>query len=349
MFYSGMDKNHPQYMEYLMIIIGFLAVIGLIITIFLRWQKVKRRPVKCLFKEECNKVLDSKYATFFNLPTELMGMLYYALLLVGIGATWWITSELVNAMMVVAATLAVIFSLRQIFMQAVVLRAWCSWCLATAFLNAAIFALLLYAITPEGIVALAENFRSLFLPIHLITAVMALAMATLSDFLFFRFLKDFWISEHEAKFLDRVSEVIWFLVVLFLVSGAAVYLSNMARYNASPKFWVKMIVVAVILVNGLALSMYLSPKLKEIPFHKKDDHLRSQQGRSIRRARTVMFALGPVSIVSWYSAMALGFIKQVPFGLNFWQLLGVYAVLLACGILGGQIMGKIIYRAKRRP
>jgi len=84
----------------------------------------------------------------------------------------------------------------------------------------------------------------------------------------------------------------------------------------------KMIVVAVLLINGLILNLRIAPKLST--------------GAVSKRVRKAAYALGSVSGGSWLSAFILGTMRASP--LPFSQLLGIYVLALGGAILVSQLL-----------
>lgn len=169
--------------------------------------------------------------------------------------------------------------------------------------------------------------RELFTLLHLAAVAVGVGGATITDIFFFRFLRNLRISNGEAKTLRVLSGIIWIAIIFVVLSGVALYASDPARYNGTPKFLAKMIIVAVILANGLLLNLYISPRLSEIKFEK-------ETRQQLRRFRRIAFASGAISLTSWYAALVLGSLRKIP--LAFSTILGVYVVLLVGAILFGQ-------------
>ena len=108
------------------------------------------KPLVCPLRSNCDVVITSKYSKLFGVAVEVWGMLYYmAIAIFHAAAVAYppLLSETVAIISMGVSTLAVIFSLYLVSVQAFVLRQWCTWCLCSAFLCAAIF-LETYASTP---------------------------------------------------------------------------------------------------------------------------------------------------------------------------------------------------------
>lgn len=169
--------------------------------------------------------------------------------------------------------------------------------------------------------------KELFTLLHLAAFAVGVGGATITDVFFFRFLRNLRISNGEAKTLRVLSGIIWIAIILVVLSGIALYASNPARYNETPKFLAKMIIVVVILANGLLLNLYISPHLSEIKFEK-------ETRQQLRQFRKIAFASGAISLTSWYSALVLGSLRKIPLTLT--TILSVYVILLVGAILFSQ-------------
>lgn len=183
--------------------------------------------------------------------------------------------------------------------------------------------------------------RNLFLLLHIVSFAIGLGGATIADIFFFKFLKDFRISEAESETLDTLSRVIWVALGVIVVSGVGLYLPNAEALNQVPKFLVKMIVVGVLIVNGIFLNLLVAPRLVKIAFHQKHFHEKNE----LHHIRKIAFALGAISITSWYSAFFLGFLpKNIPF--NFSEILLAYFLILGVAVVGSQIFDHFFVRQK---
>jgi hypothetical protein len=185
-----------------------------------------------------------------------------------------------------------------------------------------------------------ETFRAGILIAHTIGFALGVGGATVNDFLFFKFLRDLKISHFEAKTLNGVSKVIWLGLIILIISGLGLYLPDAERLNQSSKFLTKMVVVAIILANGIALNLIVSPRLQKISFEKKHSHASGE----LRRLRKIAFALGSVSFVSWYSALALGSLRDLPY--SFLTVLSAYLLVLAAAVSISQLVEYLL--SKRR-
>ncbi|PIR58956.1 MAG: hypothetical protein COU69_02770 [Candidatus Pacebacteria bacterium CG10_big_fil_rev_8_21_14_0_10_56_10] len=125
-----------------MIVLVILSTIGLVNALALYWQyrlfRQTNRPMFCLIGEDCSRVVGSRYGATFGIKNDLLGAVYYAAV-IGLAGAAQVFPELtptVGRLMVVTIVPAAALSLYLFYIQARVLRSWCSWCLIGIGLNA---------------------------------------------------------------------------------------------------------------------------------------------------------------------------------------------------------------------
>lgn len=108
------------------------SIIGLADTLYLSYHAVTKTDVACWFfpKEWCQKVQYSKFSKTLGIPNPFLGLLMYIAILIltrytlaGLAAPWIIQA-------IIAFGFA--FSMYFTFIQAFVLRAFCTWCVVSA-------------------------------------------------------------------------------------------------------------------------------------------------------------------------------------------------------------------------
>ncbi len=313
----------------------FIAFGGFLLALFLFHKKrQKGESFVCPLRGRCSEVIHSDYSTFFGIPVEVIGLYYYGGLALGYGLLLAFPAILAwfDLPLLVATTAAFLFSLYLTFIQIIPLRKLCTWCLLSASFCTIIFALTISS-TSQIVVPFLVDYRSVILIAHVLAMALGLGAATLSDVFFFRFLKDARISQQESDVLSILSEFIWLALGLIVISGLMLFLPESSAYLATPKFLAKMFIVGVIIVNGAFLNLYIAPKLVKISFGERHHHKEGELGR----ARRLALALGPISIVSWYSAFILGSLSADS-PLAFWEFLKIYALLLVIGVTIGQFV-----------
>ncbi len=135
------------------LVIMLIGCAGFFLAFYIYHCKHKKQPLICPMRGSCEFVTASDYSKFFGIPVELLGMCYYAAVVILHGfvlANPAILNITVAQISLGISTLAFFFSLYLLSVQAFVLKQWCTWCLCSAFLCAAIFALTVIA-APVGI------------------------------------------------------------------------------------------------------------------------------------------------------------------------------------------------------
>ena len=106
--------------------------IGLIDTLYLSYHAITKTDVACWFFpiEWCKKVQYSKYSRTLGIPNPYLGFLMYIaiILLTYFTAAGQVASWIVPAIVVFGFAFSMYFT----FIQAFVLRAFCTWCVVSA-------------------------------------------------------------------------------------------------------------------------------------------------------------------------------------------------------------------------
>jgi uncharacterized membrane protein len=130
-------------MNTIITILYVCGIIGVIDTLYLIYNKVKGTEVACLFfpKEWCYKVQHSPQSKTFGIPNSYLGFIMYVLILVmtymfaGGNLPFWPIQAIV--------TFGFLFSMYFVYIQAFVLRAFCTWCVVSA-INFTVMTLAIY-------------------------------------------------------------------------------------------------------------------------------------------------------------------------------------------------------------
>ncbi|MBI2634053.1 vitamin K epoxide reductase family protein [Candidatus Peregrinibacteria bacterium] len=112
-----------------------IAAIGISETAYLiRSRRHDQKPV-CVLGRSCSIVLESKYNRIFGIHNDILGFLFYikisiilGLIVAGVGPldTW-------NMIAKASIGFAAVFSVFLVYLQKFVIKAWCFWCLMSAF------------------------------------------------------------------------------------------------------------------------------------------------------------------------------------------------------------------------
>lgn len=313
---------------------------GLVVAIYVYTKKKTAQPMVCPLNGECDVVTRSEYSKFFGLPVELMGILYYGLVIfvyVLHNLIPWLLSDTVIFLMTGVTIGAFIFSLYLVFIQAFVLKKWCTWCLFSAGFSTFIFVTAVFGANIDLAGFLAE-YKTVLVILHALSAAIGVGAATVTDIFFFRFLKDYRISESEHALMKTLSNVIWFALGMIIITGIGLFIPRSEELLQSSKFLIKMVAVAVVTLNGVALNFLVSPKMMLINFGGAHDH----QAGELHFMRKLSFALGAISISGWYLIFILGSLKSIP--VSFGTALALYALVLCFAVTASQLMDRKMVR-----
>lgn len=112
-----------------------LSALGISETVYLIQKRVASEKPFCPLNESCTVVLTSKYSKMFIIPNDILGLLFYivisfitAFLVIGVEPIiWW---DKIARILIISGTLLSIYF---IYLQWRIIKAWCFWCLMSAF------------------------------------------------------------------------------------------------------------------------------------------------------------------------------------------------------------------------
>ncbi|QQG38984.1 MAG: vitamin K epoxide reductase family protein [Candidatus Woesearchaeota archaeon] len=134
-------------MEHIYLLI--LSVIGFLVSHYIYYKKNRKEKLVCIIGKDCNKVINSKYSNLFKIaPNEVLGMLYYALVLVvsvlyffNIPFLYLIQFAYIST---IVSGLAALASLILISIQIFILKEYCEYCLVSAGVSILIFLVIIF-------------------------------------------------------------------------------------------------------------------------------------------------------------------------------------------------------------
>ena len=309
------------------------CILGILLSAYIYMKKKRHQSLACPREHPCDGVLHSRFGKSFRIPNELLGFAYFtfaSILLCGLISAPAFYGVTILYILFFTLIIGGFFSIYLIALQAFVIRSWCAWCLGVAFTNF-ILILSLSNLPMDSLVSVFASQKVWWVIIHNFGFILGVGSATLTDVFFFRFLRDNAISAEEKETLDTFTTVIWSSLAILIVSGLALYIPQQVALAVSSKFLLKVVVVSVIIVNGVALNMFVGPHMRRLSF-----------GGDVpsRRFRRLAFALGGISLTSWYIAFILGSLRKINFLFSH-ALIG-YIVLLVCVVIGSQVFERII-------
>ena len=143
----------------LITIYGLAGLGGVLLSNFIRRKKTAKEILVCPAGFDCESVIHSKYSKFLGIPVENLGILYYLSVTIGYGVFLFSperSSDVYSFFMLSLTVAAFLFSVYLTFIQAVVLREWCTLCLLSALLSTLIF-ISIWSITSLDIISFADS------------------------------------------------------------------------------------------------------------------------------------------------------------------------------------------------
>lgn len=124
------------------IAIIILGLAGFILANFIHNKKKLKKPLICPLRFKCTNVIESDYSKILGINIEVLGMIYYATLVVGYSlSSFFLFSFVLNLAFFILCFGAVIFSVYLLLLQAFVIKEWCMWCVFSACISTIIFIL----------------------------------------------------------------------------------------------------------------------------------------------------------------------------------------------------------------
>ncbi len=188
----------------------------------------------------------------------------------------------------------------------------------------------------EELTLLFAEYKQVSIGVHVLAVVIGMGSALISDALFNRFIADFRIDKIEHRAFSTLSKIIWTSLVIIVISGVAIFLSDVAGYSSSDKFLAKMTIVLFIIINGLFFRFRIDPSLKKIDFSDTNNR------HKYVKIRKLSFAFGAISVVSWLYACALALYKNNQF--SYGTIMLAYLAFVAVGVLCSQVLDRIIVK-----
>lgn len=123
----------------------FVSTVGFINALFLYWQyrqfELKGRKMYCILGENCSLVVGSKYGKTLGFKNEIIGMIFYSFLIIVSLFSFFPSAIIsqVKLIILLAVSFSAIFSCRLLYLQLLILKTKCSWCLIAILINLLIF------------------------------------------------------------------------------------------------------------------------------------------------------------------------------------------------------------------
>lgn len=176
---------------------------------------------------------------------------------------------------------------------------------------------------------------------HLIACCVAIGLVLTSDFAMIKQLLQGSDTVHlEQANMDTLKRTITLALQVLWVSGAAIVLLDMSAkglaYLLNPKLQAKVLIVALLTVNGTLLHSVVMPALI-----RAGSLLQLEPGM-----RALSVFAGTVSAVSWFYAAFLGVGRPLAWKFSLGELLYAYPMLIFAGFIA---MSRLVKWARKRP
>ncbi|MGH2372100.1 MAG: vitamin K epoxide reductase family protein [bacterium] len=131
----------------MLLLLTMLSLAGLGVSIYIWYKQVTTGPVACIGRG-CATVIRSRYGRLLGVPNGAWGVIFFGGLLGAVIAGALIPGfePVLTRLAALATAIALILFVYLTYLQVVVLRTFCSWCLTSAGLTLAIFLVLLTAL-----------------------------------------------------------------------------------------------------------------------------------------------------------------------------------------------------------
>jgi hypothetical protein len=192
----------------------------------------------------------------------------------------------------------------------------------------------------DAVVGFLEDTKILWLVLHLLATAIGLGGATVSDILFFKFLKDYKISKKEVEVLHTLKDLILGVMAVIVLTGAALFIPRMNELASSAPFILKVTATAVLVANGIALHAFIAPHLIHLNFVNN-----RRMGREWHR---LAFALGSISVCSWYSVFLIAMLKQYMTEWPLSVMLSGYVLIVVTAVVCSQIVEERVNALARK-
>lgn len=329
-------------------ILSFLIILvslaGLLLSFYIFEKKRKKEVMVCLLNADCETVVHSDYSKFLGMRVEILGIIYYSLILLCYSISALLPGILrpgFSLALLSITTTAFLFSIYLTFIQAFALREWCSWCLTSAIFCTVIFSIATYVSTFTFMEMLSYN-GAFFVVLRLAAIALGVGTATIGDIFFLASLKDFKISVSEANIIRWFGQISWVALLVAVLTDIAIYLPNISVAESSSKWTAQFVILLALILNSAFFYLVISPKLVSISFEAGDFESEDKD-----RLKKWAFALGALSLVSWYSLLILSSALDFGFKLPY-LIFGFISVALVAIFISQVVESLITKKAEER-
>jgi uncharacterized membrane protein len=145
---NSLEVSHnPTHARRALVLYGFAAfvsLIGLVDSIYLTIEHLSGRSVQCTIVKGCSEVLSSPYASIRGVPLALLGAIaYFAVFSLATLTAFGYKST--ARLLPIVVGIMFLTTLWLFYLQAVVIKAFCQFCLLSALVTLVLTVLVLFA------------------------------------------------------------------------------------------------------------------------------------------------------------------------------------------------------------
>ncbi|MEL6837660.1 MAG: hypothetical protein AAFP85_00120 [Pseudomonadota bacterium] len=174
-----------------------------------------------------------------------------------------------------------------------------------------------------------QMIRSILRIFHFIGLAIGLGAATILDLMILRFFLGRRMTEQNYEFFVFFADIVNVGLKLLWVTGLGFllyYWLNEPVKLGNEKVWAKMVIVAILTINGVFIHKVI------IPLIGLQIGTNMLHGLTMRR-RMAMITAGMISVVSWYTPLIIANIPHLNFQVPMLQILGLYALIMVFVLL----------------
>ncbi len=186
------------------------------------------------------------------------------------------------------------------------------------------------------IIILTVELKAIFIVAHFVGILISLFAVIFTDSVLLRGIKARNFDLQMISSIVHGSNIVWVGILVIVLSGSGIFLTDSARYLHASKFLAKMTIVAVLIINGVVFHR------KHIPLLKKTTGQNLLGSSDFMKGSSSLFTAGAISIVSWLSAFILGSLPSLPY--PYWQIVFIYLLALILAVVLAQFSRKRFLR-----
>lgn len=117
-----------------------LCILGMVNAGYLFWKNRQPKPLVCLFNQNCDKVIKSRWSHIFYFRNEALGFVFFLFMFFAMISTFFVSFPgLVYLLILIGTSFSLLFSIFLIFVQIFAIKEYCFYCLLSALITLLLF------------------------------------------------------------------------------------------------------------------------------------------------------------------------------------------------------------------